>query len=68
MVKSTKDKKVSISTTEYLRLERDSRLLETLYGFGLESWEFFDEAISNFEMEEHGYPDEKEDTNYMEGE
>ena len=67
MAKSIKDKKVSISATEYARLERDSRFLESLYGFGLESWEFFDDATKDFEQGEHGYPDEKEDINYMEG-
>lgn len=68
MAKSTdKVNKISISEVEYKRLTRDSRFLESLYGFGLENWEFFDEASADFEQEEYGYPDEQEDINYMEG-
>jgi len=39
------DKTVKITKQEYEDLTKSSLLLEALYSFGIEDWEFFDDAV-----------------------
>ena len=39
------DKMMKISKKEYNDLQHDALLLEALYSFGIEDWEFFDDAL-----------------------
>ena len=47
----SQEETITISVKEYNKLKKDARLLECLYNAGVDNWDGWDDAITEFEGE-----------------